>query len=215
MPKQITTRFLDPLLIAAAMLAAGCSSNLSKEECLVADWYVIGIEDGSKGLPLSNIGRHREACAKASIAPDLERYQAGLNKGYGFYCTVANGYDIGKRGLQHHSVCTGDAGAAFHTAHKHGNEWHQLHWEKNEIYRKIDNQRQNVADSLTAIADYEDEIVLAKTTSEERRRLLDAIKEEEQYIDEVTAILDALTLEYQYASRDLEKLTEYHSSLGY
>ncbi len=45
---------------------AGCAS-LDRDECVNADWYAIGLEDG--------------ACAKHNIAPNSERYLAGRNDG--------------------------------------------------------------------------------------------------------------------------------------
>ena len=53
-------------------------ATLNKDECLTADWYQIGYEDGAKGYPLSRIGKHRKACAKHGVTPDMPPYEQDM-----------------------------------------------------------------------------------------------------------------------------------------
>ncbi|MFI0460023.1 MAG: DUF2799 domain-containing protein [Candidatus Thiodiazotropha endolucinida] len=70
---------------------------MDKDECRVADWYVIGYEDGAKGHSLSYLGNHRKACANHGIAPDSELYEQGRLAGQNEYCTPQNGFELGKQ----------------------------------------------------------------------------------------------------------------------
>jgi hypothetical protein len=44
----------------------GCAT-LSESECEAADWRIIGLEDGAAGKPISQIGKHRKACAEYGV----------------------------------------------------------------------------------------------------------------------------------------------------
>jgi len=72
--------FRDIFLICLCLgFTTGCST-LSQEECLVADWQLIGREDGAVGRDASYIGNHRKACADYGIVPDLQEYQHGYER---------------------------------------------------------------------------------------------------------------------------------------
>ena len=49
---------------------SGCAIQ-GINECHYADWRTIGYEDGAHGINASRINKHRNACAKHGIAPDL------------------------------------------------------------------------------------------------------------------------------------------------
>ena len=65
-------------------ILAACQT-LSKEECVVADWRVIGEQDGAAGYsPQERFGNHVKACERAGVLPDQtlwnEGFQIGLEK---------------------------------------------------------------------------------------------------------------------------------------
>lgn len=92
------------LLLAVALILSSCAS-MSEDECAVADWQTIGMEDGAKGQPLTRIGAHRKACAKAGVTPDIEAYKRGRAEGLITFCTYDRGYSEGKRGATDRAVC--------------------------------------------------------------------------------------------------------------
>lgn len=53
---------------ALVVLVSSCAS-LSKDECVNADWRLIGYEDGSNGAGRVRIGQHRKACADHGVVP--------------------------------------------------------------------------------------------------------------------------------------------------
>lgn len=92
------------LLMTILLVLSACAS-ISEEECLAADWYSIGVEDGSKGYPMSRIGAYRKDCAEVGVAPDAEQYGEGRLVGLRSFCTYERGYAEGKRGARNQAVC--------------------------------------------------------------------------------------------------------------
>ena len=72
---------------------------MNKAECLVSDWQMIGYEDGARGYGSQHLARHRKACAKHGVAPDLAAYQQGRSEGLQEYCQPTKGlldaYNVG------------------------------------------------------------------------------------------------------------------------
>jgi hypothetical protein len=73
------------LALALSALMVACAT-LGKDECLRADWYAIGLEDGARGQPLERSGDHRRACAEHGVTPKIEPYLVGRNEGLKSYC---------------------------------------------------------------------------------------------------------------------------------
>ena len=71
----------------------------------MADWYSIGVEDGSKGYPMSRIGAYRKDGAEVGVAPDADQYGQGRDYGLESFCTYERGYAEGKRGASNQAVC--------------------------------------------------------------------------------------------------------------
>src|SRR5262245_62574282 len=81
--------------LALLALLAGCAT-LDKNECLRADWYAIGLEDGARGQPIERLGEHRRACAEHGVTPQTERYLTGRGEGLKSYCTYEKGFSVGR-----------------------------------------------------------------------------------------------------------------------
>jgi hypothetical protein len=94
------------LFVVLAALAAlpGCAS-LSKDECLSANWYDIGIRDGANGRGEEYVAHHAAACSKLGVEPDRERWLDGRDRGLERYCTARNGFRVGEYGGSYNGVC--------------------------------------------------------------------------------------------------------------
>jgi len=101
------------------LLLAACAS-LDKDECLHADWYAIGLEDGARGHAVERLGDHRRACAKHNVMPDSERYVAGRNDGLKSFCTYERGFSEGRAGHGYAAGCPQPAGADFLAGYNRG-----------------------------------------------------------------------------------------------
>jgi len=127
------------------LLASACAS-LDRNECLHADWYAIGLEDGARGRAVERLGDHRRACAKHNVAPDAERYVAGRNEGLKSFCTYERGFAEGRSGHTYAAGCPQPQGAHFLAGYQRGRELHDLH-------RRLDELEKDIARTKAALKD--------------------------------------------------------------
>lgn len=205
--------------LLAAMLTllltiAGCAS-LSKQECQQADWYLIGVEDGARGYDIEHIGRHREACARVEVVPDIERYRAGLAEGHSRYCTEQKGYAVGASGGQHQNVCTGEMAAVFNTAYSHGREYYRLKQAVTDLEGQLEDYHQSLEALAEEAAYHEEQLLHHARTSEQRRSHLQDIRDIERRIGEIHEALVYAEREHTIAVEDFRDLHSEHLQRGY
>ncbi|WDE07531.1 DUF2799 domain-containing protein [Thalassomonas viridans] len=207
--------FLSPLLLKPVLLAGlasllfGCAT-MSKEECLVADWYTIGLEDGSEGKPAAHIGEHRKACADAGVSPNITRYNAGRKAGLKDYCVASRGYQLAMSGDAYHGVCRGPQEKGFLKGFKNGKIVYQAKAALEQVSSDI-NSALAQEKALKKKISKKEAVILADESSAEQRK--DALKR----VKELTAELEAVSadiheLEHIYEARQVEyeaKLNRY------
>ena len=81
--------FSLPVSCLLVLVLSACAT-LSKNECLNADWYHLGTQDGAAGYPQGRLLEHYEACAEYGIRPDDTKYLTGRSDGLVTYCQPAN-----------------------------------------------------------------------------------------------------------------------------
>jgi hypothetical protein len=176
--KSILPIFLCSLL-SLALILTGCAT-LDKSECINADWYSIGYEDGARGLKTSHIGDHRKACAKHGVAPDFETYEKGRQQGLTEWCTPRNGYSHGSGGNQYNGACPKHMEAAYLKAFNQGKAVHAY---ENEVMLQDRALKKMYAD-LNAmdkdIADMEAELIGPGSSPQRRRALLEGLRLREE-----------------------------------
>ncbi len=204
--KLLETRL--PVLCVALLLAAflqGCAT-LNKEECLVADWRLIGYQDGVAGKSAAMVGSYREDCAKHAVVPDLAAYQAGREEGLLEYCRPENGYRQGASGHGYPAVCSSATEVDFRAAYEAGRDIHLASSEVNKTDALIKKQWQRVR-SLEHEREHKlSELVMDGIRSEQRVLLLYQIHETEAEIADVKAGISDLEHELQYQQAQLDQL---------
>lgn len=110
---------------------------MNRNQCLNADWYAIGLEDGARGRAVERLGDHRRACAEYNVAPDPARYVAGRNEGLKTFCTYERGFSEGRAGNQYAAACPAPAATPFLAGYNRGRELHDLHQRLDEVQREI------------------------------------------------------------------------------
>lgn len=200
--------------ISATLALSGCAS-MSEEECLTADWRLLGYEDALQGRSTATIAQHRRACAGVSITPDLDLYQQGHTEGARLYCTAANGYLAGSRGSTYQGICPADLETGFMQAYRDGRELYAVTSEISTLQASIRQQQSAIEGMRHDIEELESEIVSEDSTADVRRAnleeiegLSDRIAESEVEIAQAQRRLLELELEQETVSRE-------HRLLGY
>jgi hypothetical protein len=199
-----------PVLCAALLLAVllnGCAT-LSKDECRVADWRLIGYQDGVAGKSASRVGSYREACAKHAVVPDLTAYQAGREEGLLEYCRPENGYRLGESGHGYPAVCSSATEARFHAAYLAGRDVHLASSLVNRTQAQINRQRHRVR-ALEHDREHKlSELVMDGIKSEQRVLLLYQAHEIEAEIADVEADISDLEHELAHQQAQLDRLRD-------
>lgn len=162
------------MLAFAAVLLAGCAS-MSQDECLTADWYAIGYEDGASGQATTRIGSHREACAKHGITPDLRDYQDGHDEGLLSFCTAQSGFNRARAGYQYSGICPPSLEPEFMDGYIAGRQIYTVNSELNTLeseQRSNDNELRRLNQRLV---EKEAALFAASTPEDQRRSLYDEI----------------------------------------
>jgi hypothetical protein len=148
-------RFLG--ITTITLFLSNCA-NMSKSDCLTADWQTIGFEDGSFGKSESNISIHRKECSEYGVTPDLAAYRNGHFEGSKQFCTVSNGFYRGKNGKSYNRNCPQQFEAAFLVGFTDGQSLYalkkvlQLHTQALEnAYSKIESLDRKIAKKSDAM----------------------------------------------------------------
>ena len=169
---QTRTLLAIGLLIPGILILAGCAS-LSKNQCLNADWYAVGLEDGAVGRPLERLGDHRRACAEYNVTPQTERYLGGRNEGLKTFCNYERGYSNGRAGYAYVPVCAAESG--FSAGYQRGRELHDLTQRLTEVRNQIARSKEALAAGIPNPAALALEIVrleeLTREAAELERRI--------------------------------------------
>ena len=200
-------------LTLAGMLAlagAGCAT-MSGDECRLADWRMIGYEDGAAGAQASAIGSRREACAEHGVVPDLAAYRAGREEGLREFCQPRNGYNLGARGGQYAGVCPADLEPAFAEAYDQGRELHGYTSRAARADSAVAGKKREIAALEEQLGDSEALLISENATKEERAQALLDIKSYAEKKGRLESELIQLERERALAAKDLE---EYRQRTG-
>ena len=181
--------------IALFAVLCGCAT-LTPDECQYADWRTIGYEDGIQGRHLGVLSKHREACAKVGVTPDLDAYQAGRMEGIRVFCQPANAYQQGRQGYSYAGICPADMERAFLVAHGEGMAIFNLESAVEEtvaaiayLNGTIENAERRIAKANIALDENKE------LTGERRRRIRDDIRDISRDIGRMEVERDRLLVE--------------------
>lgn len=142
------------------LMLVGCAT-MSESECLVADWYQVGVEDGRAGYPDSRLARHVESCESAGTRPDIDAWRSGRTEGLTSFCTGETGWRHGRDGRSYSGVCAPEVERDFLYGYEIGKEVHDLNVRITALEnRTVSLERELKADDLD---------------NDERRELLDEL----------------------------------------
>lgn len=179
------------LILAGALVLQGCS-GMSKDECLVSNWYAIGYEDGVRGAPADTIGRHRKDCAKHGVAPNMQAYQQGRNEGLTIFCQPSKGFNVGARGYGYSGVCPRELEPEFLTAYNSGRKLYELESSVSYTNRQLHAKKQHLRKLKHVMIDTAAALVSDQTTPQDRAHLLAESHDLARKHGELEAEIDAL-----------------------
>src|SRR5512134_1375830 len=154
--------------LLAAVVLAGCSSGMSKDQCAMADWHMIGFEDGLQGWPADRISVHRVACAPHQVTPNLAAYMEGRSRGLQEFCQPKNGFRVGLRGGGYANVCSGPAEPAFVDSYRYGRQIHDARAELRSTQSRLRSAREGLAYTESGMASVTTELVLPGVPTDRR-----------------------------------------------
>lgn len=93
------------IMVAAILLALVGCATVSKEDCLLTDWYDIGRVDGMQGKPRTGFMNRAKACLEHGVNADRQAYYRGHDDGLAYFCTEQKGFELGRIGSTYPSVC--------------------------------------------------------------------------------------------------------------
>ncbi|TCM67529.1 uncharacterized protein DUF2799 [Acinetobacter calcoaceticus] len=96
-------KFKFLLLLSSVSLMQGCAI-MSKNECLSANWNLIGQNDGFNGNG-SLMQKRAQACIKHKTVLDNEAYVQGYKKGLKNYCNPQTIFDYALQGRGTYQSC--------------------------------------------------------------------------------------------------------------
>lgn len=133
-------------LALIAVLGLSACATLSADECRTADWYQIGVTDGSAGRGLSMLEAHRRACAEVGITPIAEAWMAGREEGLRHYCTPARAYQVGRSGSSISEGCKPEELSAMSPAFQHGQSYWRIGQDIQQVESDIRDVRKDLRD---------------------------------------------------------------------
>ncbi len=207
---------LRKLLCLSIVVAAisGCAT-MSKEECLTADWYMIGQGDAEQGSSRTMLDVRRKDCAKAGVTPSLRDYDAGYEKGLKRYCTASNGYTQGVSGANYQGICTGFRADDFLSGYNSGLELFAARDRVNRVRNDISSYQQNIYNIRSEVSNLESRLVAGDTTQQQRYDYLERIKSLQRDLGENENNLRGAERETGRLERDLDYMEHKHQNLRF
>ncbi|HTN49929.1 MAG TPA: DUF2799 domain-containing protein [Burkholderiaceae bacterium] len=187
-------------------LLAGCATGFGKDECVMADWRMIGYEDGLHGLPADRIGAHRAACAKYQVTPNLAAYSEGRERGLAEYCQPKNGFRAGLNGAGYANVCSGAGEMAFVDSYRYGRQIFDARTELRSTQARLRGARDGLAQTDAAMASVTTELVLPNVAVERRAYLASELVRLTQERGDLVTRIDQLSVRAQQLAINVQQL---------
>ncbi|WP_045855539.1 DUF2799 domain-containing protein [Teredinibacter purpureus] len=187
-------------------LLNACAS-LSEQECLNADWSMIGQEDASIGRSVTTLSNHRKACAKVNIIPNQTQYEQGYQRGLLHYCTYTNGQTLASNGGHFFEACSEPQATDFLAGFEHGQKIHATKQAVATLKREIQTLNSALEDSLLQIKELEETLIQGDGNEGSRRDALTEIDRLQLTAKDSRTALLALERRLKSQQRLLQSLT--------
>ena len=185
--KKIDYCFLTLLLL----FLSGCAS-LSEEECLTGDWEGIGYRDGLQGELQSVLSEHQKSCSEYQISLNLDEYIYGYKQGLKVYCQPNNAFRVGLRGVEYTYVCPTAIEESFLVEYQRGRTIYLQEQKVNALKTEIERVEQQLKKLTKKIKTTERNLLKEGASRQERKTLLENLREQEREVPLLSSELDQL-----------------------
>jgi hypothetical protein len=192
--------------LLAAVLVAGCSSGMGKDQCVLADWNMIGFEDGLQGWSADRIGVHRVACAQHQVTPNLAAYMEGRQRGLQEFCQPKNGFRVGLRGGGYANVCSGPTEPSFVNSYRYGRQIFDARTELRQTQARLRSARDGLSYTEAGMASVTTELVLPGIPTDRRAFLATELIRLTQERTELITRIDQLMARTQQLAVNVQEL---------
>ena len=140
---------------------ASCQS-MTKKECAVADWQMVGQKDGAMGyVPDDRLARHVKACARIGVVPDETLWRKGYEVGLKAYCTPLSGLRNGQMGRDYHNVCPAQTVGDFARGYRLGQAEYRKEREISRTESRISELKSEIREREAELAKSQDDALRA------------------------------------------------------
>ncbi|MBU6373735.1 MAG: DUF2799 domain-containing protein [Alphaproteobacteria bacterium] len=198
---------IGALSAAAGLAALGLSAcaTMEPEQCAVADWRALGVQDGEAGRSLDFFEARTRDCAKAGFASDFNTYKIGREIGLTRYCVPARGFREGLSGAGYRGVCPADLAAEFQIAFNEGARAHDVLEAVRSAESDISSAQSRLDDLARKLRMNEDALDQPNVPEAERNRLRGEIDRLHDERRSTRRRLDDAYSRLRYARFDLER----------
>lgn len=170
----LVTILLLPFVLAAC-------ATMSKEECVAADWRVVGETDGANGQdPQRRFADHTKSCQKAGIVPNQSLWYQGFQQGLTRYCTPLNGLNAGQSGKPYNNVCPVDLSTGFLQGYSIGKAEYNQRSKVQSVQNRIDAVEREIDEVRAKLAKGQIDEQVGKTLLRRSEREIDRLRFEKQ-----------------------------------
>ncbi len=149
---------------------------MTRDDCLGADWYALGLEAGSEGQGRDRFDRQHEACLQHGIATDRAAWLEGYEYGLEDFCTPANGYDQGSRGQTYQGVCPSHLEGGFLLGYQQGRTLYDARQRVAGIENAMAERASLIRDTEYRIHRLQEVLAHRDTSDAERQQILANIR---------------------------------------
>ena len=174
---------------------------------MLADWRLIGYQDGVTGKSVAAVGEYREDCAKHAVVPDLDAYRAGREEGLQQYCKAANGYRLGNAGRGLAAVCPTALEDDFRDAYNTGRKLYLARSAVNKTHARIKSRKQTLSTMEDNRARKLADLIADGLKADQRMMTLYELNELQQEMDSVEDEIVDLEFELEDRQVRLDQLT--------
>lgn len=132
------------LALFGLLALTGCAT-LTADQCKIADWRALGVEDGALGHGESRFLSYTKDCAAAGVTPDRLAWEAGRAEGLKQFCTPEGAYSAGVDGRPFRGLCASETPEQLAALQK-GRTFHAITAEIADRRAEIFELRQEIRD---------------------------------------------------------------------